>query len=61
MNKKILKQFCGSRVTLILQNGFSYTGVMPYEIGETFTFIDKFGGKCIIITDYVKMINEARK
>lgn len=60
MDKEIIKKYAGKKCLIFLKNNFNYTTILPKEINQDFTIIDKFGKTVEISCDFISSIQEAR-
>ncbi len=58
MEKEVIRKYAGRKVLLFLKNNFSYTCVLPKEINQDFTIIDKFGKTVEISCDFISSVQE---
>jgi len=56
-----VKKYKGKKVHLILANGFKYTTVLPKEITEDFTIVDKFDNEIEISCNFISFIQIYRE
>jgi len=60
METYIVKKYAGKKVYLFLKNNFRYTCVLPKEINQDFTIVDKFGKTIEISCDFISSVQEVR-
>jgi len=61
MEKDDVRIYSGKLCTIILKNGFKYTGIIPDEIDDPFIFRDKYDCLNTINCGYIEMISEVRR
>lgn len=51
-----VKKYGDKKVHIILKNGFKYTTILPKEITQDFTIVDKFGNEIEVNCDFITFI-----
>ena len=60
MDVETVRKYAGKKVYLVLRNNFEYTTILPNEIDNSFTIIDKFGDSVDIECEYISFIREIK-
>lgn len=61
MKLEEIRKYTGKKVLIVLKNNFKYSTVLPMNIDETFTIIDRYGNELTIDCFMVGMIMESEQ